>query len=85
MKTNIYHITYTPAPKSASLRFWGCNMDCRGCLCKKEVYDSLLKENLLVGDRRSESNIVPPEKFLAFDEVMEHLSKLELKKIYLEG
>jgi len=85
MKTNIYHITYTPATRSASLRFWGCNMDCRGCLCKKEVYDSLLKENLLVGERRSKSNIEPPKKFLDFDEVMKLLSELELEKIYLTG
>lgn len=85
MKTNVYHITYTPATRSASLRFWGCNMDCRGCLCKKEVYDSFLKENLLVGDRRSESNMEPPERFLAFDEVMELLGKLELEKVYLTG
>jgi len=85
MKTNIYHITYTPATKSASLRFWGCNMNCRGCLCKKEVYDSLLKDNLLVGERRSESNTEPPERFLEFDEVMKLLNKLELEKIYLTG
>ena len=85
MQTNIYHITYTPTTKSASLRFWGCNMDCRGCLCKKEVYDSLLKENLLVGERRSESNTEPPERFLTFDKVIELLGKLELEKIYLTG
>lgn len=84
MKTNVYHITYTPATESASLRFWGCNMTCLGCLCKEGVYDHLLKDNRL-SDQPLRDNRSKPEHFLEFDEVMELLSKLTLKRIFLTG
>ena len=84
MRTNIYHVTYTPATQSASLRFWGCNMNCLGCLCKEGIYDHLLKENRL-SDHRRRDNINKPDRFLGFDEVVEHLSGLPLKRIFLTG
>lgn len=84
MKTNIYHITYTPATRSASLRFWGCNMRCLGCLCKEGLYDHLLKENRL-SSRRLLDNRSKPERFLELDEVIELLSRLILKRIFLTG
>jgi pyruvate formate lyase activating enzyme len=85
MKTNIYHITYTPATFSASLRFWGCNMSCLGCLCKEGVYDHLLKENRLHGTTGSLNTIKKPERLLDLDEVLDHLSGLELRRIFLTG
>ena len=84
MKTNIYHITYTPAAKTASLRFWGCNMNCLGCLCKEGLYDHLLKENLLSGERPLDKD-GKPAQFLDFDGVLELLSGLELTRIFLTG
>lgn len=84
MKTNIYHITHTPATRSASLRFWGCNMHCLGCLCKEGVYDHLLKENRLTDVAQLDA-FREPEDFLEFDEVMEYLSELDLERIFLTG
>ncbi|XUX00048.1 MAG: radical SAM protein [Dehalogenimonas sp.] len=79
MKTNIYHITHTPDTNSASLRFWGCNMNCHGCLCKEGIYDQLLKENVQDGHRRK------PERFLDLDEVMDRLAEIKPKRIFLTG
>jgi pyruvate-formate lyase-activating enzyme len=84
MKTNVYHITYTPATKSASLRFWGCNMNCLGCLCQEGLYDHLLKENRLC-DEQNPDRQAKPDGVLDFDEVIERLSGLELKRIFLTG
>ena len=36
---NIYHITHAPTAKIAHLHFWGCNLSCRACLLKKELYN----------------------------------------------
>lgn len=84
MKTNIYHITYTPATQSASLRFWGCNMSCHGCLCKEGIYDHLLKENRLNGNLQNE-NAHKPKRLLELDEVLARLDELKPKRIFLTG
>ena len=86
MKTNIYHITYTPEIKFSDLFFWDCNMECRGCLCKREIYDFLLKENLPAYLKDPPKEIAkPPERFLDFEEVMQILGKLEVKKVMMGG
>ncbi|MEN8614007.1 radical SAM protein [Dehalogenimonas sp. THU2] len=85
MKTNIYHITYTPDTRSASLRFWGCNMICLGCLCKEGVYDHLLKENRLEGSQRIVDSRKKPERMLDLEEVIEYLSGLELERVFFTG
>jgi pyruvate formate lyase activating enzyme len=83
MNTNIYHITYTPETSSASLRFWGCNMSCQGCLCKEGIYDHLLKENRLGAGIDEERH--KPTRFLDLEEVHSRLSTLNLKRIFLTG
>lgn len=61
-------------------------MDCLGCLCKEGVYDHLLKENRLQGTQGSSPpTLKKPERLLDLDEVMAHLSGLELKRIFLTG
>lgn len=86
MLTNIYHITYTPEIKEAELFFWGCNMDCRGCLCKKEIWDFLIKETMLSKlEVQSGTHSKPPKRFLQFDEVMQILGKLDVKQITMGG
>jgi len=84
MKTHVYHITHTPATQSASLRFWGCNMACLGCLCKEGIYDHLLKEERL-GGHAIPGTKEKPEHLLDFDEVMARLSPFKLKRIFLTG
>ncbi|AGG05875.1 MULTISPECIES: radical SAM protein [Dehalococcoides] len=84
MKTNIYHITHTPTTGSVSLRFWGCNMSCHGCLCKEGIYDHLLKENRF--DKLPQAkNTSKPGRLLELDEVLARLDELQPKKIFLTG
>ena len=60
----IYHITHAPEARSLCLHFWGCNMNCRGCLCQQEIYDCHLEETKkaaeearpLSGFRRGQEN-----------------------------
>lgn len=85
MKTNIYHITYTPELKEASLYFWGCNFECKGCLCQKIPYDPSLKENLVAHLEDPKGIAKAPERFLDFEEVMQILGELEIKKVMMMG
>ncbi len=41
---NVHHITYSPQVGIVHLHFWGCNLNCRACLLKKELYDCHLLE-----------------------------------------
>ncbi|MEN8614002.1 radical SAM protein [Dehalogenimonas sp. THU2] len=61
-------------------------MECKGCLCKREIWDSLLKENLLthLNDPPKEP-AAPPERFLNLEEVMQILSTLDVALVRLEG
>lgn len=82
---NIYHITYAPETKIVHLHFWGCNLNCRACLLKKELYDCHLgetKSNLFNAARGSPQ---APERFLELDEVMRTLGKLEIKEVVFMG
>ena len=83
--SNIYHISFAPATKEVSLFFWGCNFECRGCLCQKGIYNFLLKENMHLFREESRGTASPPEKLLTLEEVMRTLEKLEPKTVLLEG
>jgi len=85
MQTNIYHITYSEQNKEADVFFWGCNLFCRGCYCKRRIYSTMLKD-FLGAHLESPTEIAgEPEEFLSFDEVMEILSGYDLKSIILDG
>lgn len=82
---NIYHITYGPATKIVQLHFWGCNLRCRACLLKREIYDCHLaetKERILCG--KNESNKTP-DKFLDIKEVLQILNKLDISEVIFMG
>jgi len=86
MLTNIYHITYTPGLKEAEVFFWGCNLECKGCLCKREVWDFTIRETLsLHQDSRPIADARPPENFLQFEQVLNILSQLDIKQVTLSG
>jgi len=86
MKTNIYHVTYTPELKEAELFFWNCNMECTGCLCKRVIWDFLLKENPLANLKDPPRETAkPPERFLDFEEVMRLLDKLKFQQVTMGG
>jgi len=83
MKTNIYHIVYTPETKEASLFFWGCNIDCRGCYCRRRIYSAMLKDFRIDVNENDLSR--PPSRFLDFEEVLHILDQVELERVLLEG
>ncbi len=83
--TNIYHITYAPEAKQVYFHFWGCNMQCRGCLCQKEIYDCHLEETreriFAPSDRIEEI----PNRFLTGDAVQDILISLDFKGVIFMG
>lgn len=71
---NIYHITYAPKTKTASLYFGGCNFRCRGCIRKKELQDIHLQRKTKKHD------------FLSLKEVIEKLESIDVRRaIFLGG
>jgi pyruvate formate lyase activating enzyme len=82
---NIYHITYGPEPKIVQLHFWGCNLSCRACLLKREIYDCHLSETRarIHGEENKVNQV--PENFLTLPEVMGLLRKLDVSQVILMG
>jgi len=83
--TNVYHISYTPGTQEASLFFWGCNFDCKGCLSKKEINNYLLKENLHLFNEEKTGVVASPQRFLSVGDVLEILEGLDVKTVLFEG
>jgi molybdenum cofactor biosynthesis enzyme MoaA len=84
VQTHVYHITYAKELGICFLFFWGCNLQCRICLLKKEAYDCHLPENRLRiydPDYRSKR----PRTFLMLPELFDLLSGLKMKKTFLMG
>jgi pyruvate-formate lyase-activating enzyme len=82
---NVYHITYGPGTKIVQLHFWGCNLACRACLLKREIYDCHLTETKdRIRQRQRQANQTP-EKFLELEEVMRLLGRLEVGEVILMG
>ena len=83
--TRVYHIYYTPETKEVSLMFWGCNISCRGCYCKRRIYSPMLKDFIGANVLDDPGIAKPPGRFLEFDEVFRHLDKLAIERVLLEG
>ena len=82
---NIYHITYSPEPRTVCLHFWGCNLSCRACLCHKEIYDCHLeetKEAIFQPDKLAEP---ASETFLPLNQIQEVLRSLEVQQVIFMG
>ncbi len=82
---NIYHISYAPTAKTAHLFFWGCNMNCRGCVLKEEIYDWHMEETRQARLKKTGEPPQPPRRFLKLEEVMDILGGLELAKVIFLG
>lgn len=82
---NIYHITYAPMVKTVHLHFWGCNLNCRACLLKKEIYDCHLAETRDSIFNGTEKSPQIPKRFLDLEEVMQILRRLEVRAVILMG
>jgi pyruvate formate lyase activating enzyme len=85
MITRVYHIYYTPATKEVSLMFWGCNIECRGCYCKRRIYSPMLKDFIGANVLDDPGIAKPPELFLHFDEIFQHLDQIAIERVLLEG
>ncbi|WP_303677260.1 radical SAM protein [Dehalococcoides mccartyi] len=86
MQTNVYHVAYAPAIKKAYLFHWGCNLECKGCLCKKEINCMALEENLDVVFR--DPRFCPPQTpsaTLSFGKLVSLLENIELTEVAFEG
>ena len=82
--TNVYHITYSREHGVGCLYFWGCNLQCKLCLLKKEAFDCHLPETRLrIYDPSYESG--RPTSFLTLRELMLLLEPLSLKQVVLMG
>jgi pyruvate formate lyase activating enzyme len=82
---NVYHITHSPRVGIAHLHFWGCNLNCRACLLKKELYDCHLAETKDNIFQATKETPLPPGRFLNLEEVMRILGKLEVRQVVLMG
>ncbi|MFH1639122.1 MAG: radical SAM protein [Chloroflexota bacterium] len=82
---NVYHITHSPQAGIIHLHFWGCNLNCRACLLKKELYDCHLVETKDEIFRATGNNPGAPERFLELEEVMHILESLEVRRVILMG
>ena len=82
---NIYHITYSPEPKTVCLHFWGCNLSCRACLCLKEIYDCHLEETKEAIFQPSKLTKPVPKTFLPLNKVQEVLHSLEVQQVIFMG
>lgn len=81
----IYHITHSPGAGTAHLHFWGCNLSCRACLLKKELYDCHLAETKRRLFNPTRESPIAPERFLDLEEVMRILRGLEVRQVFLMG
>jgi len=85
MDTRVYHIAFAPEHKQAYLHFWGCNLDCKWCECKKAIWDYMLDETMRIHSFEPRHVAAPPTKFLGLDEVVGTLEKLGARWVLFEG
>ncbi|WP_076003702.1 radical SAM protein [Dehalogenimonas formicexedens] len=84
MKTNIYHITYTPEQKDVCVHFWGCNFKCKGCYCTRQVFSPMLDFSKILSTAPA-SFAKPPTRFLTLEEVEKVLDELDFHSVVIEG
>lgn len=82
---NIYHITYSPEPRAVYLHFWGCNLSCRACLCRKEIYDCHLEETKKTIFEQKKVAELTPKTFLSLEQVQDIIRKLEVQQAFFMG
>ena len=84
-RVNIYHVTHSPQAGIAHLHFWGCNLNCRGCILKKGIHEYHLaatKEEISVTAGKEPQ---PPEQFLNLEEVIKLLKGRKVEQVVLMG
>ncbi len=85
MPTNVYNIAYAESARQAYLHFWGCNIECRGCVCQKVVTDFMLDRNMHLHLAEYRGPAAPPERFLEVDEVVDLIGETGAGWVLFEG
>ena len=85
MQTKVYNIAYAESTKQAYLHFWGCNIQCRGCVCQKVVYDFMLDRNMHLHMAEPRGIAAAPERFMDYEEVVNTLERLGVTWVLFEG
>jgi len=85
MPTNVYNIAFAESTKQAYLHFWGCNIECKGCVCKKVVYDFMLDRNMHLHLSEPQGLAAPPERFLEVDDVVDLVGETGARWVLFEG
>jgi pyruvate-formate lyase-activating enzyme len=85
MLTTVYNLAFAESTKQAYLHFWGCNIQCKGCILRKVLYDSMLDRNMRLFLAEPRGITVPPRRFMDFDSVIDTLVKLGAKSVLFEG
>jgi pyruvate-formate lyase-activating enzyme len=85
LRTNVYNIAFAESIKQAYLHFWGCNIQCKGCILRKVPYDSMLDRNasLYLAEPRGEA--AAPNRFMDFENVVDTLVGLGTTSVIFEG
>ena len=85
MQTNVYNIAFAESTKQAYLHFWGCNIQCKGCILRKILYDSMLDRNMHLYLAEPKGETAPPKRFMDFESVIDTLVGLGAKSVFFEG
>ena len=85
MQTRVYNIAFAESTKQAYLHFWGCNIQCKGCILKKILYDSMLDRNMNLYLAEPKGETAAPKRFMDFENVIETLADLGTKSVLFEG
>ena len=85
MQTKVYNIAFAESIKQAYIHFWVCNIQCKGCILRKILYDSMLDRNMHLYLAEPKGETAPPERFLDFDSVIDTLVRLGTRSVFFEG
>jgi pyruvate-formate lyase-activating enzyme len=85
MITNVYNIAYAESTKQAYLHFWGCNIQCKGCILRKILFDSMLDRNMHLYLAEPKGETCPPKWFMDLESVIDTMVGLGTKSVLFEG
>ena len=85
METRVYNLAFAESIKQAYLHFWVCNIECKGCILRKILYDSMLDRNMHLYLAEPKGETSPPKRFLDFESVISTLVDLGAKSVFFEG
>jgi pyruvate-formate lyase-activating enzyme len=82
---NICHITHSPEDRHLFLHFWGCNFKCHGCIRRKDIRDTHLKEAHQQLFDRQPNHDEKPACFLDMTELQQYLQGKDFSRVTFMG